>query len=104
MQEIQTSKFGIYHYWNDKLHRENGPAVEYFNGSKCWYLYGQRHREDGPTIEFADGDKEWYLHDQLHRENGPAIECANGNKRWFLQDKEYSEEEYWRILKLKGLW
>lgn len=33
------------------LHRENGPAVEYPDGSKEWFLNHQRHRNDGPAIE-----------------------------------------------------
>ena len=41
-----------------KLHREDGPAIEYANGNKSWWINGKRHREDGPAIEFADGDKE----------------------------------------------
>ena len=30
------------HYWflNDKLHREDGPAVEFADGIKLWYLNG----------------------------------------------------------------
>lgn len=48
-------------YLNDKLHREDGPAVECTNGTKFWYLNGKRHREDGPAIECADGTKYWYL-------------------------------------------
>jgi len=32
------------------------------DGSKCWYLHGKLHREDGPAIEWSDGGKEWYLH------------------------------------------
>ena len=31
------------------------------NGSKEWYLNGKLHRTDGPAIEFADGTKSWYL-------------------------------------------
>ena len=31
------------------------------DGTKCWYLDGKRHREDGPAIEYADGDKSWFL-------------------------------------------
>ena len=27
-----------------------------------WYLDGQLHRKDGPAIEWIDGDKEWYLY------------------------------------------
>jgi hypothetical protein len=29
-------------------------------GDKCWYLNGKRHREDGPAEEWADGTKCWY--------------------------------------------
>ena len=33
----------------------------YPNGSKSWWLNGKLHREDGPAIEWADGDKSWWL-------------------------------------------
>ena len=26
-----------------------------------WYQNGELHREDGPAIEWADGDKEFYI-------------------------------------------
>ena len=34
-------------YWclNGQLHRENGPAVEYANGTKVWYLNGRCYTE-----------------------------------------------------------
>ena len=50
-------------YWclNDKLHREDGPAIENSNGTKCWYFRDKLHREDGPAVEYEDGYKEWYL-------------------------------------------
>ncbi len=28
-------------YLNEKLHREDGPAVEYVNGFKAWWLNGK---------------------------------------------------------------
>ena len=31
------------------------------DGSRCWYLDGERHREDGPAVEFSNGNKVWYL-------------------------------------------
>lgn len=31
-----------YWYLNDKLHREVGPAIELANGSKAWYLEGNK--------------------------------------------------------------
>jgi hypothetical protein len=37
------------------LHREDGPAVEWADGRREWWLHGERHREDGPALEWADG-------------------------------------------------
>ena len=32
------------------------------NGSKFWFnANGVLHRKDGPAVEFADGSKEWYV-------------------------------------------
>ena len=36
----------------------------YPNGDKYWCLNGKLHREDGPAIEWANGDKSWYLNDE----------------------------------------
>lgn len=36
----------------------------YEDGSKVWRLDGKLHREDGPAIEYADGRKSWWLHSQ----------------------------------------
>jgi hypothetical protein len=44
-----------------KLHRENGPAVEWNDGEKEWFVDGLRHRTDGPAREWANGFKEWYI-------------------------------------------
>ena len=33
----------------------------YPNGSKFWFLNGKLHREGGPAIEWYDGAKRWYL-------------------------------------------
>jgi len=33
----------------------------YPNGDKGWFLNGKLHREDGPAVEYADGHKSWYL-------------------------------------------
>ena len=82
----------------NKLHREDGPAIEYVNGHKEWWLHDKRHREDGPALEFASGDREWYLHGKLHREDGPAIEYVGGYREWYLNGVEYIEEVYNREL------
>jgi hypothetical protein len=70
-----------------KLHRTDGPALEYADGSEEWYLDGKRHRSDGPAVECADGSKLWYLDGKLHRTDGPAVECADGSKFWYLDGK-----------------
>ena len=77
---------------NGKLHREDGPAVEWANGRKEWFLNGKLHREDGPAIEYANGRKEWFLNGKLHREDGPASEWANGTKVWYLDDEKADPE------------
>ena len=30
------------------------------DGSKAWYVDDKLHRLDGPAIEYPDGGKEWY--------------------------------------------
>ena len=63
---IEVDMRGTRWYYNsaDQLHRENGPAIEYADGTKCWYQNGLLHRTDGPTIEYPDGSKWWYLNDR----------------------------------------
>ncbi len=79
--------------WGE-LHRVNGPAIEWTNGTKEWCLNGTLHRTDGPAIEYHSGRKEWWLNDKRHRTDGPAIEWANGNKEWYLNGTSLTEEEF----------
>ena len=69
-------------------------VIVYDNGTKKWYLNDKLHREDGPAVEWVEGDKFWYLNGKRHREDGPAIEYSNGDKFWFLNDEIYREEEF----------
>lgn len=73
-----------------KYHRVDGPAIEFADGNRHWYIHGKRHRIDGPAVEMLDGTKEWWIHGKLHREDGPAIEYGNGQKEWWLHDVPYS--------------
>jgi len=68
-----------------------------------WLLNGKYHREDGPAIEYPDGSKTWWLNGRLHREDGPAAEWANGYKEWYLNDKQYTEEEYIMVQFMNGV-
>jgi len=60
-----------------------------------WYNdKGLLHRLGGPAIEYADGDKSWYVDGIRHRLDGPAIEWANGYKAWYVDGKKMTEEEF----------
>ena len=80
--KMKLNKFGDkeWHNKNGQYHREDGPAIEYANGSKEWWVNGIRHREDGPAIEYTDGFGFWHYH-------GKWIECQ-------------SQEEFERIIQL----
>jgi len=57
-------KQATYFYCGSLLHRVKGPAIQWANGTKEWYLNGLRHRENGPAIERADGYNEWWLNNR----------------------------------------
>ena len=89
-----------------KLHREDGPAVEWADGYKAYYIHGLPHREDGPAVETADGGKKYYIHGQRHREDGPAVDLPSGYKAYYIHGQyhrldgpavEYvnGDTEYW---------
>ena len=97
---IMKLSYATYYYKDEActiFHREDGPAIEYPNGSKEWLIDGKRHREDGPAIEYKNGRKEWWLNGKLHRLDGPAIQC-DVHKEWYLNGKIYDEKKYWRLI------
>ena len=103
-QYIDKDEYGTYYFSDEAmtvLHRENGPAIEYTNGGKAWFVHGKCHREDGPAVEDTDDHKEWWINGKLHREDGPAIEYADGYKAWYLNDKHLTEEEFNTRMKKK---
>ena len=83
-----------YWWFNDRLHRVDGPAVEWFDGNKYWCINGKLHRVDGPAAEYANGDKSWCINGKLHREDGPAVEYANGNKHWYINGEELTFKQW----------
>lgn len=91
-------------YYKDKeykiFHREDGPAIEWINGDKAWYINGNLHRDEGPAVEFVQGDMSWFKNGKLHREDGPAYISRNPDnnlimrQEYYLDDKEYSYKDY----------
>ena len=50
--DIRIDLYGNKHYYvNNNLHREEGPACEYANGNKRWYL---NHKCYGYNNDFTD--------------------------------------------------
>jgi len=102
----KTDKYGNIFWYKEGttiLHREDGAAVEYFNGNKYWYQYGLLHRKNGPAIEFSNGDKCWYQNGLCHRVDGPAMESPNEYKSYFLNGKDYPDiqtDEEWLIFQI----
>jgi hypothetical protein len=68
-------------------HGDDGPAVEYSNGTKLWYRDGKHDRDDGPAIEWFTGTRKWYRNNVLHRDDGPAVEKMDGSKEWWQNGK-----------------
>ncbi len=81
---------------------KNG-RYENLYGTVRWYKDDKLHREDGPAIEYEGGAKAWYVNGKLHREDGPAWEASDGTKYWYLFDRSVTEEEFNHWLAKKQL-
>ncbi len=67
-----------------------------------WYNEkDQIHRLDGPAVEWANGYKEWWVKGKLHRLDGPAVEGTNGYKSWWVKGKPMTEKEFNEYIKPK---
>ena len=53
---------------NGLRHRTDGPACIYPNRACVWVFNDKLHRIGGPAIEHVDGTKEWFLYGEKHTE------------------------------------
>lgn len=72
------------------LHREDGPAMEYADGSKMWYFNGNRHREDGPALIREDGTEHWYLNGEAVTEE--EVMGSKDNKDYQVGGDHYAKQ------------
>lgn len=82
-------------FWVDRegaMHRENGPATVYCDGTQLWQRHGELHREDGPAAIWPDTGQAWYREGELHREDGPAVEFLSGYREWHRNGKRHRED------------
>ena len=71
-------------------------ATAYYND--CGYL----HRVDGPAVEYDDGSFDYYIDGFCHRDDGPAYYRASmisgaiqDYTKFFLYGVEYQDIDYW---------
>jgi hypothetical protein len=66
-------------------------------GTKKWFNEeGKLHRLDGPAVEWADGDMSWWINGKQHRLDGPAVVWINGYKEWWIDDIKLSQKQFKR--------
>jgi len=89
------------------IEMKNGLIIDK-NGTKCWFLNDKLHRENGPAVVTSGGVKLWYINGKLHREDGHALEyTSTGYKEWYYHDKRidcFSQEDFERLIKVKVFW
>jgi hypothetical protein len=61
------------HFKNNQIHRTEGPAVVFEDGSYIWYFWGKVSRQNGPALSFRNGVMKWKVNGLLHRTDGPAL-------------------------------
>jgi hypothetical protein len=72
----------------------DGMGHKYWRNSK-----GQFHRTDGPAFEYSNGYKAWYIKGRFHRINGPAIEDPYGPNMWCVNGEclGYGATGFWTL-------
>lgn len=77
---------------NEKIPDDFTGIITSPDGTKRWYKNGKLHREDGPAIEWARGSKHWYIEGLKHRTDGPAVKWPNGGLEWWVDGKNYEQK------------
>jgi len=95
----------IEYYLNGEFHREDGPAIIWYDGSIYYYVNGVRHREDGPAVIWDDGSKYWYINSKdITKEVNNWIKENNipDYRLWNEADKKLFRETFcYNVTKLE---
>ncbi len=90
------------HWHRGRLHREDGPAIEFAGDelrlnlpfgrlrlvgpAELWLRRGRLYRDDEPAIRDAKGSALWFADGRVHREGGPAVEDVDdGTNLWWFR-------------------
>ena len=103
-EQLTKEEWDKYDISKVTFHRTDGPAVEWADGTKVWYVEGKRHRTDGPAIECADGDKVWYVDGKKHTEEefNKIVICSNGCNFVEVACGDYVSRMCTRCYKVEG--
>jgi len=67
------------------------------NGNIFWYSDPGCtiiHRENGAAVDRFDGYKEYFQNGKLHRLDGPARIWPDGTEQYWIDGVQYSKEEF----------
>jgi len=66
--------------------------IEIFDDRKEWHYKDKLHREDGPAVEYASGSKQWWLNGkQVKEENVKKVIAKKLIKHLTLEEKRIRE-------------
>ena len=57
---VEVNGYGTRRYYNNAGQLDR---IEYAEGCKIWHQNGQCHRTDGPAVEYTNGHKVWFIND-----------------------------------------
>ena len=108
---IVNLKWSLRSFFGLKLFGKGIPAnldVEMRHGCLFYFRKGTKtlHRESGPAIEWSNGDRSWYIDGSLHRIDGPAVDWIDF-KCWVVNGKQLecsSQKEFESLMKLRAFW
>jgi hypothetical protein len=65
---------------------------------RVWWVNkeGLLHRLDGPAREWTDGSKEWWVNGKQHRLGGPAAVWSSDRKQWWVVGQRLTQEQFER--------
>jgi len=68
--------------------------IDGYDGDKVWHLLDKLHREDGPAVEYKDGDLFWFINGEPHRIIINNVQQPYGYKEYWLNGTILNEQEW----------
>jgi len=99
--DVEMDTLGTIYYYNKEgqLHNLKGPAIEYPDDFKVYYVNGKVNRLNGPAVLGPNGYQAYYINDKLHRTDGPAKIYPDGRVEYWVKGKHLSKEEFDKLIR-----